>query len=262
LRLLTLNIGAASAERAVTIWNWLSLQDADVMVLTETSHGLGTRWLVEQSRASGLDVIQNDCGCGGRGVIVISRLPLEIVNDNSLSVSDQCRLTMGMVACRPSIQIVGMYAHSRNRGGETVDRKKELLKEVLQVLRELEGQQDCVFGGDFNVMGTWNTVRHGGFLPFETRFLADVERMGYLDASARYPEENRYSWVGRTGNRYQYDYWYVSASLSDRVQRCDYLHETRTSLRISDHSAVMLDISVEMGISQADKAVDQRQPRS
>jgi exodeoxyribonuclease III len=241
-RFLTLNVGAAIVPRMVRIWDWIARQEADFIVLTETSRGPGTSWLVEQSRVSGFNVVQNDCSCNGRGVTIFctASLGMEETGDR-YCLGDHCRLVIRKLPGDPPVHLVAMYAHSRRRRDDVVSRKMRLLEEAERVLGVLQ-DQDCIFGGDFNVASPRTIRQHTGFLPFEARFLGMVEEMGFQDASAGCAEDDRYSWVGRTGKRYQYDFWYVSKSLKDQVERCGYIHETRSPLAISDHSAVVLDL--------------------
>jgi hypothetical protein len=49
--MMTINIGAASPDRARMLLDWLARRPEDVFILTETSAGPGTTYLLDQFRA-------------------------------------------------------------------------------------------------------------------------------------------------------------------------------------------------------------------
>src|SRR6266498_1022402 len=57
LSILTVNIGAASRERAEVMLGWLASRTEDVFILTETSSGAGTTYLLERFRQAGFAVV-------------------------------------------------------------------------------------------------------------------------------------------------------------------------------------------------------------
>jgi exodeoxyribonuclease-3 len=72
---------------------------------------------------------------------------------------------------------------------------------------------------------------HPGFLPFEFQLLEELEERGLHDTHELcHPGEQAYSWIGRTGDGYRYDYLNASPALSQRIGECCYLHETRTGI--------------------------------
>ena len=50
LSVLTVNIGAASPERARPLLDWLARRPEEVLVITETSAGPGTSWMLDRLR--------------------------------------------------------------------------------------------------------------------------------------------------------------------------------------------------------------------
>jgi exodeoxyribonuclease-3 len=85
---------------------------------------------------------------------------------------------------------------------------------------------------------------HAGFLPFEYELLETLRESG-LDAHERCaPGVQPHSWIGRTGDGYQYDYFHVARELSTRIEACAYLHETRER-QLTDHAAVTLSLHIE-----------------
>jgi hypothetical protein len=66
LSVLTVNIGAASQERARLLLNWLARRPEEVLVITETSAGPGTSWLLDRFRRAGFTVIKTPDADGER----------------------------------------------------------------------------------------------------------------------------------------------------------------------------------------------------
>jgi len=62
IRAVTVNIGAAAPERAERILRWLADRDDDVVLLTETSAGLGTAYMLEQFRRADCVIQAVDIG--------------------------------------------------------------------------------------------------------------------------------------------------------------------------------------------------------
>jgi exodeoxyribonuclease-3 len=82
--------------------------------------------------------------------------------------------------------------------------------------------------GDYNVIARTHQPLHAGFLPFEFGLLEQLEAHGLVDALQRCaPNEQAYSWIGRTGDGYRYDYFHIGRALAERVGTCAYLHEAR-----------------------------------
>jgi exodeoxyribonuclease III len=58
-----------------------------------------------------------------------------------------------------------------------------------------------------------------------------------------HPRTAKYSWVGRTGNGYRYDYAVCSQTLRDQIVACQYLHEQHLD-KFSGHSALSVRLSL------------------
>jgi exodeoxyribonuclease-3 len=102
-----------------------------------------------------------------------------------------------------------------------------------------------VLGGDYNVIARTHRPLHPGFLAFEFGFLEALEAHGLVDAHERCsPGEQPYSWIGRTGDGYRYDYFHIGQHLADHIRGCAYLHQTRER-RLTDHAAVTLTLDVD-----------------
>ena len=84
-----------------------------------------------------------------------------------------------------------------------------------------------------------------GFLPFEYGLLETLADAGLIEAHEHCtPGAQPHSWIGRTGDGYQYDYFHVARELDARIEACAYLHETREQ-QLTDHAAVTLSLRAD-----------------
>jgi exodeoxyribonuclease III len=249
LSFLTINIGAASRERAETILAWLAKRSEDVFMLTETSAGPGTDYLLTQFRNAGYAVVHTPDANGDRGTALISRVALHAEPfEHFAGASLPGRLAGAVLDTEPRLAALSVYVPSRDRSLDKTEKKQAFIASLLAGIdalpNELRGR--LVMGGDYNVIARDHRPLHAGFLPFEFGLLEALERHGLVDAHHRCaPSTQAHSWIGRTGDSYRYDYFHVGEDLSERIKSCAYLHETREQ-RLTDHAAVSLDLMVEV----------------
>jgi len=246
LRVLTVNIGAASRERAEDMLRWLSGRPEDVFILTETSAGTGTSYLLDRFRQAGYAVVHTPDAGGDRGVALVSRIATtETLALTSVSIPG--RVAAAVLDTSPAVVVLGVYVPSRDRSVEKTEKKQAFVASLLAALDALpeEVRARLVVGGDYNVIARTHQPLHPGFLPFEFGLLEALEAHGLVDAHERCsPGAQPYSWIGRTGDGYRYDYLHVGRDLAGRITGCVYLHETREQ-RLTDHAAVALELALD-----------------
>ncbi len=246
LSLLTLNIQAAAAPRAQALLRWLDGRPEDLFILTETSAGEGTAYLLDQCRRAGLDVIYTPDPAGERGVALVSRVPLVARPDVVAGVTLPGRVAAATIDGRPELAVVGVYVPSSDRAPDKVARKRGFITSLLAALDRLPKAVRAwlVLGGDYNVITRDHQPPYRGFLPFEYQMLDDLDGMGLVDAHQRCsPGVQAHSWIGRSGNGYRFDYFHVGAALAERIAACSYLHEPREQ-KLTDHAAATLTLDV------------------
>ncbi len=248
LSLLTVNIGAAARERAEALLTWLAKRSEDVFLLTETSAGPGTDYLLGQFRAAGYVVMHTPDRNGDRGTALVSRVGLhDEPFQHFAGASLPGRLAGAVLDAEPRIAVLSVYVPSRDRSLDKTDKKQAFIASLLAGLDamsdELRGR--LVIGGDYNVIARNHRPLHPGFLPFEFGLLEALEQHGFVDTHQHCaPGVQAHSWIGRTGDGYRYDYFHVGRELGGRIEGCAYLHETREQ-RLTDHAAVSLSLDVE-----------------
>lgn len=247
VRFLTLNIGAASRARAQAIFEWLRRRDDDVVLITETSGGEGTRHLLDRYREAGYAVRFQPSANGDRGSALVSRVGVKRWVGKELGgVTLPHRVVGAVLETVPRLTVIGVYVPSRDRSAGKIRKKSAFVRSLLAALQGLPSstRRDLVLAGDYNVISRLHRPLHRGFLPFEFRFLDTLEARGFRDAfDLVSPGIQEYSWVGRTDDGYRYDYFHVTDGLRGAVRDCRYLHETRTRA-LSDHAAMSLELSV------------------
>lgn len=249
VKVLTVNIGAASVERARRQLAWLQNRLEDVFILTETSSGPGTQIILDHYRKLGFAVKHVVDPTGDRGVALISRIQFRSDQTITLAgVSLPSRTVIATLSTTPAIYVVGIYVPSRDRSVEKTDKKRHFMESLLQSLIKLplEVRRCLILGGDYNVIDRDHQPQYRIFLPFERDFLSELERLGINDAHKLCnPGFQAYTWVGRTEDGYRYDYFNVGAGLTEKVRTLEYDHSTRTGAqRITDHSAAVLEINI------------------
>jgi exodeoxyribonuclease-3 len=243
LRLFTLNVSGPSIERASRILEYLSRLDPDVIVLTETRGAPGTRLLLEAFRSSGYTVIApSDQLIGERGVAIIHRVRSVVVTHDVHTPDLAYRLLITQLGDQAPMALVGAYVPSRDASAEKIERKRSFLNQMVDLLRTLSAHEDIVLMGDFNIVDRSHVPRYSSFRSWEYEALAAIRECGLVEAfSELYPDSTAYSWYGRTGDGYRYDYGFVSRSLVGRLHDCEYVDMPRT-LGISDHSGLLMTI--------------------
>lgn len=246
LSILTVNIGAASRERAEDMLRWLAGRPEDVFILTETSAGTGTAYLLDQFRQAGYSVVHTPDGSGDRGAALVSRTAITGTLEMA-GVSLPGRVAAAVLDTSPAVAVLGMYVPSRDRSAGKTEKKQAFVASLLAALDALpEGLRDrLIVGGDYNVIARTHQPLHPGFLPFEFGLLEALEAHGLVDAHDHCsPGAQPYSWIGRTGDGYRYDYFHVGRALAEHITTCAYLHETREQ-RLTDHAAVALELGLD-----------------
>ncbi|GAB3232221.1 hypothetical protein GCM10027447_27830 [Glycomyces halotolerans] len=244
ITVLTVNIGAAAADRAERLAAWLADRDDDAILLTETSNGPGTALILNRYRRAGWRVIAQPDPAGDRGAALLTRLAPSETPVPRLEANLPHRLALCGVATDPPAILASVYVPSRDASAVKVDKKRQFLASLLSSINALatEDRARLLLGGDYNVLARDHQPRYQGFLDFEYAVLESLGDMRLADTAAL--DERDHSWIGRTGSGYRYDYVHAGAALIKAKERCRYLHETR-ELQLTDHAALEVTFNVD-----------------
>jgi exodeoxyribonuclease-3 len=237
LRVLTLNIANPSADRAERQLNWLSERGEQVLVLTETASGRGTRLLLDRLSAAGWDIRAGRLEDGERGVAIATRIRAAPRNGDILGFLPARAESVAL----ERIEIVGLYVPSRDDSQPKVERKRRFCEAVSRFLAG-DATRDAIVIGDLNVLEPIHRPHYGIFRDWEYRLYDEFLVRGFVDAyRLRHPHEMEYSWVDYENHGYRFDHAFVSESLADQVLHCHYEHTPREN-NLSDHSALVIEL--------------------
>lgn len=237
LGILTLNVANPSRARAERQLKWLGERPEQILVLTETSDAAGSEMLAECLRSAGWEVRFPVPRDRERGVLVASRVALAAVAAPIVSYLPNRVAAVSIGA----LEIIGVYAPSRDESPEKVARKRRFLAELLTVIGD-RPSNETVLIGDLNIVEVGHRSIGGTFREWEYELYEELPGLGWLDAyRALHPDRTEYSWVDFDGAGFRFDHCFISGALAYRLGRCEYLHETRET-ELSDHSALTLEI--------------------
>lgn len=248
LAILTLNVASPSPARAERQLEWLDQRAESLLVLTEVSTGVGSALLEERLRDAGWEVRAPRPSGGERGVMVASRVALA---PEGKPPASYLRERAEAVAVG-GLEVIGVYAPSRDESVEKTARKRRFLAELLTILGERE-PNEMVLIGDLNIVERSKRGIDRVFQEWEYELYEELPEIGWLDAyRALHPDRVELSWADTEGRGYRFDHVFITADLRERLERCEYLHEPREQ-NLSDHSAMVVELT---GIATADLDVD------
>lgn len=243
LSLMTFNIGSPSAERAHRQLAWLATRHEDVFVLTETRASDGCRHLADAFRTAGWAVVYPKPGPAEYGVMIASRLPIQ-VDPIGAHLSFLPERVAGVLVSTGMglVRVLGAYAPTRDATAGRTERKRRWLSEFSRALGAnglTDSGVETVLLGDLNVIEPDHEPSYTTFRWFEYDFYRGLtDKHGLVDAFRHLePELVEHSWIGRTGDGYRYDHAHCTKKLAAEIEECEYVHEPRTT-RLSDHSAL------------------------
>jgi len=244
--ILVWNVGHPAIPRATAQLEWLQSQDSEIIVLSETAQSEGCEQLQEGLARAGYQVVASLPQGREYGSIIASKSgarPSEFVDRldhlpyRAASVHLQAE----------AIEVIGVYVPSRDgrlsRSDEMeaikITRKRSFLESFLRALAS-GGKGNKIVCGDFNVIPRNHIPPEDEFQEWEYDFLSSLEEMELRDTfTLRDPEYQDHSWFGYFGQRYRFDYCYVSQSIANRVLDASFDHSPRLS-KLSDHSALRI----------------------
>ncbi|MHB8871914.1 MAG: endonuclease/exonuclease/phosphatase family protein [Candidatus Doudnabacteria bacterium] len=239
------NIANPSLKRAASQANWLHKLNKDILVLTECKNSEGSRFIEKYLLFNGYEVIFPRPDNNGYGVLVASKLKTKITlfaNSVPFLNSRIVSISIELPSLDDFIEIIGLYIPSRDVSSEKIIRKRTFLQNVISAFNNSPNYKYRVFCGDFNILEPNHFPHYSFFQDWEYGFYNALNGYELIDAY-RYlhPTEQEYSWVGRTGDGYRYDHFFVSKALTQSIKKCFYLHDPRNE-KLSDHSAIISEL--------------------
>ncbi len=241
LTILCWNIGNPSIERAQSQATWLYSLNHDIYVLTETKNSKGCKYLYDYFKERNFYIEYTIPQGNEYGVMILSKVQIaeSLLSKRFDYLSSRVK-SVHFDWMGEQYELIGTYVPSNDRKPEKYQRKKEFIEELDKNLSEYTDNR--IFCGDLNTVHKTHIPKYTMFREWEYEFLDNLERNNYCDAfSILFNDKQEYSWIGRNGNGYRYDYFFISKNLKDKVKNCVYFHAP-VQKELSDHSAVILDI--------------------
>jgi len=255
LKIATWNVNGLRAALSKGIWNWVQLEDPDVLCLQEI------KVRPEQVSADYLQLLNGRNGYwnpaikpGYSGVATFSKLqPLSV--DTGIGLEEFDREGRVIRTRYPGFILFNVYFPSGQRGQERVDFKLQFYARLLEMCDHLhEAGEKLIICGDFNTAHCEIDLRHpkanqktSGFLPEERAWIDTYLSHGFVDIyRQKFPDKVEYTWwtylmnARRNNVGWRLDYFLISSALapyvSDVVIHGDIIG--------SDHCPVTLDINL------------------
>jgi len=252
MRIITLNAnGIRSAERK-GFFNWMPLQDADIICIQETK---------AQTHQLNLDCYYpKDYHCfyhdadkkGYSGVAVYcKKQPDNIIN--GIGWPDFDAEGRFIEAQFGNLSVISLYLPSGSSSEERQAVKFDVMGRFMPYLQELaQTGRDIIICGDWNIahqeidLKNWRgNQKNSGFLPEERAWMTQLFADGqWFDAFRLINQETeQYTWWSNRGQAWaknvgwRIDYQIISASLKDKVAATAIYKDQR----FSDHAPLILD---------------------
>ncbi|MHB8597797.1 MAG: endonuclease/exonuclease/phosphatase family protein [Ktedonobacteraceae bacterium] len=239
------NIANPSIQRAGQQAEWLRKRKENLLVLTEAKQSRGCVFLERYFQAYGYNIIFPKPEGNEYGVMIISKLPLRTSSfSNSVSYI-RSRVTSVTVQLQDEkLEIIGAYVPSRDTGYEKTQKKKLFLQVLAEALASNTPSEKRIFCGDLNILEPNHIPHYPFFEDWEYDFYRALAKYQLNDAfRCLNPNDQEYSWVGRTEDGYRYDHCFVSTDILSSVRSCYYLHQPRID-KLSDHSAIIIELAI------------------
>lgn len=248
LAVLTLNVCSPSLARAERQLEWLDERPEHVFVLTEISGGAGSELLAARLRRAGWWVHASTPRERERGVMVGSRVAIGSDGPGLTTYIPERVQTVSI----GGIEVIGVYAPSRDESIEKTARKRRFLAELLTAVGERRPARTILIG-DLNIVERSGRGADRVFQDWEYELYEELPAIGWIDAyRALHADRLELSWVDGEGRGYRFDHTFITADLRERLGRCEYVHETREH-DLSDHSAMVIELK---GIAAEQLEVD------
>lgn len=246
ISILTWNIRNPSLERAKLQSIWFENRNEDIFVLTEIKNSKGCIFLKDFFISKGFYVIFPDIKGRDYGSMLVSKFPISLSFKNlDYQNFKSPRVSFGEILFHMlSFNLVGIYVPSRDRSEEKIKRKRFFIDSFMRFIQEYKTRSPMIICGDLNVLELNHVPKYPIFSSWEYDFYNFFIGLGMVDAWKLLNKDKiEYSWVGRTGNGYRYDYFFIDKTLIPFLSECNFIHQPRED-KLSDHSALYIKLNI------------------
>lgn len=238
------NIANPSTIRALRQVEWFENLKYDVFIFTEVKNSAGTNVIRDYFLDRGYYIYLPDIKDNKYGVMITSKYPVKptIFMESNKFLKERL-VSLDIILPDYKFEIISCYVPSRDVSQEKMKRKNIFLDSIERSFKKNLSNAPRIFCGDLNIVEQDHEPHYSFFKDWEYKFYLNLEKYFLIDVFRKlYPLNKGYSWIGKTGNGYRYDYFFVTPSIFLTVSKCVYIQEPRLK-KLSDHAAISLHFS-------------------
>lgn len=252
MRIISVNLNGIRSAASKGFYQWLALQDADVICLQELKAQAAdmTAQMLAPDGYHGYFHYAEKKGYSGVGIYCREK-PQQVIVGLGIAEFD----AEGRYLCADfaDYSVVSLYLPSGSSGEERQAVKFKFMSAFLPHLRELQAcGREVVVCGDWNIahkeidLKNWRGNRkNSGFLPEERAWLTHLfDEAGFVDVfRSVHPELEAYTWWSNRGQAWakdvgwRIDYQISTPGIAQRAQSASVYKEQR----FSDHAPLTID---------------------
>ncbi|MEI7455412.1 MAG: exodeoxyribonuclease III [Nitrosomonadales bacterium] len=254
MRIISVNLNGIRSATSKGFFEWLALQDADVICLQELKAQAAdmTEQMLMPHGYHGYFHYAEKKGYSGVG-IYCRELPKEVIVGLGIEQFD----AEGRYLCADfaDYSVVSLYLPSGSSGEERQQVKFDFMSAFLPHLRELRASgREVIVCGDWNIahkeidLKNWRgNKKNSGFLPEERAWLTQLfDEVGFVDVfRVVHPELEAYTWWSNRGQAWaknvgwRIDYQIATPAIAGRATSASIYKEQR----FSDHAPLIIGYS-------------------
>jgi len=252
MRIITINLNGIRSAATKGFYQWLALQDADVICLQELKAQAAdmTGQMLALSGYHGYFHYAEKKGYSGVGIYCRAQ-PQQI--KVGLGVAEFDAEGRYLRADFADFSVVSLYLPSGSSGAERQAVKFKFMAVVMPHLRELRASgREILICGDWNIahkeldLKNWRgNKKNSGFLPEERAWLTKLfDEVGFVDVyRALYPTQEAYTWWSNRGQAWakdvgwRIDYQIATPTIAQRASTAS-IYKAQ---RFSDHAPLIID---------------------
>ena len=252
MRVITANTNGIRAAARKGFFEWLTIQQADVICIQETKaqeHQLSDAvFSPEGYHCYYFDAVKK--GYSGTAIYAKTK-PLKVTKGLGWDPADS--EGRYIQADFDGISVISMYLPSGSSSDEAQQKKFKFMADIMPHFQALQdAEQEVIICADWNIchkeidLKNWRPNRkNSGFLPEERAWLDQLfDEVGYVDAFRVINQEpEQYTWWSNRGQAWanntgwRLDYHVITPGLVDKIQSASVYKEER----FSDHSPFIMD---------------------
>lgn len=241
------NVGNPSLSRAKNQCAFFATCNSDIFILTETKDSIGCKYIKDFFIQNGFFVdYKIPSNKFDYGVIIASKTTFHISPFINTCTYLTNRISSILINVNDkTFEIISLYVPSRDASKEKIIRKQKFIEQIILSLQISKSPHISRFiCGDLNILEKSHVPHYSTFKYWEYKFYDNILDLNFIDCF-KYMNPNTldYSWIGRTGNGYRYDYAFCESSIESHILNCFFLHSPRLD-KLSDHSALILEMGI------------------